>query len=109
MKLHFFIVYFGITLLLFSCAKEEFEVPKLSCNQPDLNVNRTVEEVKAVTDAVVKQYMYDDCIEAYVVSSDESGNFYKSISFQTLETDSKPATGFSVPVDASNMYIDFRI
>jgi len=109
MRLQFFLVFFGITLLLCSCTKDEFEVPKLTCNQPDLKVNRTVEEVRAVTDAVVTQYPYDDIIEAYVVSSDESGNFYKSISFQTLATETKPAMGFSVPVDASNMYIDFRV
>jgi hypothetical protein len=56
----------------------------------------------------VSQYKYDDVIEAYVVSSDEAGNFFKSISFQTLATATTP-TGFSVPVDASNLYIEFRV
>lgn len=92
-----------------SCAKEEFDVPKLSCNQPDLKVNRTVEEVRAVTNSIVTQYTYDDIIEAYVVSSDEEGNFFKTISFQTLATATTPAIAFSVPVDASNTYIDFRL
>jgi hypothetical protein len=56
----------------------------------------------------VSQYKYDDVIEAYVVSSDEAGNFF-SISFQTLATATTPTTGFSVPVDASNLYIEFRV
>jgi len=99
----------GITMFFISCAKEEFDVPKLTCNQPDLKVNRTVEEVRDVTGSIVTQYTYDDIIEAYVVSSDEEGNFFKSISFQTLATATTPATGFSVPVDASNTYIDFRL
>jgi hypothetical protein len=43
-----------------------------------------------------------------VVSSDENGNF-KTISLQTLGTTTTPAVGFSVPVDASNTYVDFRI
>jgi hypothetical protein len=64
--------------------------------------------VYAVTNACVK-YKYDDVIEAYVVSSDEAGNFFKSISFQTLATATTPTTGFSVPVDASNLYIEFRV
>lgn len=109
MKLQFCTVFLGITMTFGSCAKEEFDVPKLSCNQPDLKVNRTVEEVRAVTNSIVTQYTYDDIIEAYVVSSDEEGNFFKTISFQTLATATTPAMGFSVPVDASNTYVDFRL
>jgi hypothetical protein len=68
-----------------------------------------VEDVRASADAIVAQYKFDDIIEAYVVSSDEHGNFFKTISFQTLATASKPAVGFSVPVDVSNTYIDYRL
>lgn len=108
MKLKITIVLLGIATILSSCA-EEFNVPELKCNQPDLKVNRTVEEVRAVTNSIVTQYPYDDIIGAYVVSSDEEGNFFKTISFQTLATPTIPAMGFSVPVDASNTYIDFRL
>ncbi|WP_268848508.1 DUF5689 domain-containing protein [Flavobacterium aestivum] len=109
MNLKFYTVFLGIAVTFGSCAKEEFNVPKLTCTQPDLKVNRTVEEVRASTSSIVTQYTYDDIIEAYVVSSDEAGNFFKTISFQTLATASAPAMGFSVPVDASNTYIDFRL
>jgi hypothetical protein len=109
MNLKFHTIFLGITMVFGSCTKEEFNVPKLSCNQPDLIVNRAVEEVRATTSSIVTQYAYDDIIEAYVVSSDESGNFFKTISLQTLATATAPATGFSVPVDASNTYIDFRL
>jgi hypothetical protein len=102
-------IFLGIAMVFGSCTKEEFDVPKLACSQPDLQVNRTVEEVRSTTSSIVAQYTYDDIIEAYVVSSDESGNFFKTISFQTLATASAPAMGFSVPVDASNTYIDFRL
>jgi hypothetical protein len=109
MNLKFYTVFLGIVMLFGSCVKEEFDVPKLICTQPDLKVNRTVEEVRASTSSIVTQYKYDDIIEAYVVSSDESGNFFKTISFQTLATNTVPATGFSVPVDASNTHVDFRL
>jgi hypothetical protein len=99
----------AIGLLFTSCVKEEFSVPKLNCTQPDLTVNRSVNEVRANANAIVTQYTFDDVIEAYVVSSDASGNFFKSISFQTLATAETPAIGFSVPVDVSNLYIDYRI
>ena len=92
-----------------SCVTDEVAAPKLICTQPDLTPNKKVSDVYAVTNALVSQYKYDDVIEAYVVSSDEAGNFFKSISFQTLATATTPATGFSVPVDASNLYIEFRV
>ncbi|MEN9910091.1 MAG: hypothetical protein RLZZ540_3250 [Bacteroidota bacterium] len=99
-----------IFLLVFgACANNETEIPKLSCNQPDIPVNKTVTQIKKTAAEIVAQYPYDDVIEAYVVSSDENGNFFKTISFQTLATATTPAVGFSVPVDATNLYVDYRL
>ena len=100
---------FVIALSTTNCVKDEVAIPSLECTQPNLTVNRTVEDVRASSDAIVAQYKFDDIIEAYVVSSDEHGNFFKSISFQTLATATQPAIGFSIPVDVSNTYIDFRL
>jgi hypothetical protein len=98
-----------LTLLFASCVQEEPALPPLECNQPYLKTNRTVAEVRDAADAIVTQYKYDDIIEAYVVSTDEHGNFFKTISFQTLGSATQAAIGFSVPVDVSNTYIDFRL
>ena len=98
-----------MTLLFNNCVKEDFAVPKLTCTQADLAVNRTVAEVHSNAGAIVTQYTFGDIIEAYVVSSDESGNFFKTISFQTLATATTPATGFSVPLDLNNAYIEYRV
>ncbi|SCX91030.1 DUF5689 domain-containing protein [Flavobacterium anhuiense] len=95
-------------LSLISCTKE-VETPKLACTQPNLPVNKSVEKVYELSGTTAKQYLYDDIIEAYVVSSDEGGNFFKTISLQTKETEKAPAIGFSVPIDATNTYIDFRV
>lgn len=97
-----------MTLVLGSCANDATEIPKLVCNQPDFEVNKTVADIKETAAEIVAQYPYDDVIEAYVVSSDEYGNFFKIISFQTLATVTTPSIGFSVPVDATNLYVDFR-
>lgn len=96
------------TILLFSCSTE-VETPKLSCTQPDLTVNKTVEKVYELSGTTAKQYLYDDVMEAYVISSDEGGNFFKTISLQTLASNGIPSIGFSVSVDATNTYIDYRI
>lgn len=111
MKPNFNFLFFSLTIVILftSCVNEAVDVPRLTCTQSDLKVNRTVAEVRENANAIVTQYKYDDIIEAYVVSSDESGNFFKSISFQTLATATTPAIGFSVPVDASNLYIDYRL
>ena len=106
---YFFLFSILVVLLFTGCVKEEFTVPTLSCTQPNLTINRRVAEVRADAGAIVTQYLFDDTIEAYVISSDESGNFFKSISFQTLATPTTPAIGFSVPVDATNTYIDYRV
>ncbi|PBJ11456.1 DUF5689 domain-containing protein [Flavobacterium sp. ACN6] len=100
---------FGISLLCVSSCSTEAETPKLECTQPDFTVNKTVEKVYELSGNVAKQYVYDDIIEAYVVSSDEGGNFFKTISLQTKASEKIPAIGFSVPIDASNTYIDYRV
>jgi hypothetical protein len=94
---------------LSSCVNDDnYDIPALDCTQPNLTANRTIPQVIAASTPLVTQYAFDDVIEAYVVSSDEAGNFYKSISLQTLATATTPAVGFSVPVDASNTYVDYR-
>lgn len=99
-----------LSLMVFgACANNETEIPKLSCNQSDFAVNKTVVEIKKTAAEIVAQYPYDDVVEAYVVSSDENGNFFKTISFQTLATATTPSVGFSVPIDATNLYVDYRI
>ncbi|QLC66690.1 DUF5017 domain-containing protein [Flavobacterium sp. LPB0248] len=95
-------------LPLISCSKD-VETPELACTQSNLTVNKSVEKVYELSGTTAKQYLYNDIIEAYVVSSDEEGNFFKTISLQTRETKGVPAIGFSVPVDATNTYIDFRL
>lgn len=108
MRMQLSAVLLGIVMISCSC-DEELNVPELTCNQADLKVNRTVEEVRSSTSSIVTQYKYDDIIEAYVVSSDQGGNFFKTISFQTLATKTTPSIGFSVPIDVSNTYVDFRL
>ena len=103
------VLFLLLTITFGSCVTDEVVAPKLLCTQTDLVTNKTVREVHASANAIVTQYKYDDVVEAYVVSSDESGNFFKSISFQTLATATTPAIAFSVPVDATNLYIDYRL
>ncbi|BDU24290.1 DUF5689 domain-containing protein [Flavobacterium sp. GSB-24] len=109
MKNIFLNSFFGLSLFIITSCSTEVETPKLVCTQPDFTVNKNVEKVYELSNNTAKQYLYDDIIEAYVVSSDEDGNFFKTISLQTVPTSQTPSIGFSVPIDASNTYIDYRI
>lgn len=111
MKMYYnpFVLFIFLVFSFSACETNETTIPKLECTQPDFTVNKTVAEVHANANSIVVEYGYDDIIEAYVVSSDEAGNFFKTISFQTLATATTPAIGFSVPVDATNTYVDYRL
>jgi hypothetical protein len=84
-----------------SCVNDDdYEIPTSEC--VDTTLEATI-PVAAVPAGTLAQYLQDDIIEAYVTSSDEGGNFFKTISFQTKDG----AKGFSVPVDASSTFISF--
>lgn len=85
-----------------SCVKDDnFDIPNLGCTETSLVKNKEVSQIPF--SSTLTQYAADDIIEAYVTSSDEGGNFYKSISFQTLDG----SVGFSVPVDVTSTFINF--
>ena len=98
-------LFLTLTILasLSSCINsDEYSAPDLSCS--DLTVTKQVKEITDLSDVTYKKYEAADVIEAYVTSSDEGGNFFKSISL--VSTDGK--IGFSVPVDAYNLYSKYE-
>lgn len=89
--------------LIVSCVKDsDYDVPNTDCVETTLVKTKEVIDIPA--SPIPIQYVADDVIEAYVTSSDRGGNFYKSISFQTLDG----SAGFSVPVDVTNTYTNFE-
>ena len=91
-----------------SCVKEgDYDTPQVNCIETTLQKTKEVSEITASEN--ITQITEDDIIEAYVVSSDRGGNFFKSISFQTLPTKEKPIpSAFSVPVDVTSTFISFE-
>ena len=89
---------------LFSCVNgDDYGTPADNCT--DLVANVTVQSVAtAATSTAVSYGTNDDIIEAYVTSSDQGGNFYKSISFSSLDG----TVGFSMPVDDYNLYTKYE-
>lgn len=91
--------------LLFSCVSDQgYTIPNYTCQEPALSSNKEMTAIKKTTSKTPTHYQADDIIEGYVVSSDEEGNFYKSISIQ-----SKDGTiGLSVPIDNTNLYLNYN-
>lgn len=91
--------------MLSSCVNDDdFGIPPLNCNEPNISSNKSVQEVIDAATATATQFTNDDIIEAYAVSSDEGGNFFKTISFQTLDG----SAAFSLALDATNTYLSYE-
>ena len=95
-----------LTLSIFSaCVKDDdFEIPKAICDDGGLSNNKEVQAVLDGSSVAATEYISDtsddDIIEGYVTSSDQGGNFYKTISFQNTDG----TLGFSIPVDQTDLY-----
>jgi Family of unknown function (DUF5689)/Domain of unknown function (DUF5017) len=112
MKTTFFKSAFFIVLsagIVTSCVKDDnYSTPDLTaCTETSLVKNREVAQINATAIVAVHSDIVagvSDVIEAYVTSSDIGGNFFKSISMQTLDG----TKAFSIPVDATSTFIDYE-
>ena len=111
-KPYYFLGYFLMITNLFSCIQvEDFEVTKLEINEPQIIVNSDIRAVKnAYNQAGEKIYTFkaDDTaiIEAYVISSDEGGNFYKKMIIQ--DKNENPTSGIEVFIDLRAYFTKFN-
>ncbi len=87
---------------------DDYGTPDLSNDCVTIAKTKEVSDVTNIATATAVPYTTDetltDYIEAYVTSSDEGGNFYKSISMMSLDG----LKGFSMPVDNYNLYTEFE-
>lgn len=90
-----------ISTLFTSCVDDSFNTPvEAACVSPSLTKTKEVAAIYALATNATKIYTDDDAIEAYVISSDEGGNFYKSMYFQPTDG----TKGFNFSVDEVNVY-----
>ena len=90
-----------------SCVNgDDYPTPDLAKDCNDLAVTKTVQDITSMSTSTYQMYPEQpaDIIEAYVTSSDEGGNFYKSISFMSVDG----LVGFSMPIDAYNLYTKYE-
>ena len=93
---------FSLLVLSASCVDESFKDPEFgNCVSPGLVKNKEVTQVYTASTAATQNYTADDIVEAYVISSDEGGNFYKSMYFQPTDG----SRGFNLSMDEISMYL----
>lgn len=96
-------------LTVSSCVnKDDWDTPPINCNNKFDAPNMTMAAFKAQAPATGYVLITTDQIfDAYVVSSDENGNFYKTISFQ--DKPENPTAGLQMEVDRASNYADFPV
>ncbi len=102
MKTKILVIITSLSLTI-SCIDRDYAEP-LEAACVSKTVTKTVAEIRATATSTPTLYLDDDIIEAYVTSSDEGGNFFKSISM--VSTDNQ--IGFSIPVDQVTLYADYE-
>ena len=88
----FFIIIIGFFT---ACVNHNFDDPPYTCVAPMLTKTKEVSDLYVLATSKTKIYDSDDIIEGYVISSDEGGNFYKSMYVQALDG----SKGFNISVD----------
>lgn len=97
-------------ITLFSCVKDsDYSIPDqaTACVDSELTANATIADVKALYKGGIVQIDKDMVIEGYVVSSDESGNFFKTLQFQ--DAINNPKEGFQLDLDVSDLYLMYPV
>ncbi|MGI9525831.1 MAG: DUF5689 domain-containing protein [Weeksellaceae bacterium] len=97
-----------IALSFTSCVdNDDYDVPPIVCNQK-WEANTTITDIHNLNDTATPLEVTEDLVlSGYVVSSDETGNFFKTIVIQDqLEN---PTAGMSIEVDITNNYTQFPV
>lgn len=103
----------AIVLSITSCVndgfgRDEWDTPSLVCNNRFEAPTISLSDFVALAPSNGTVTITDDhIIEGYVISSDENGSFYKTISFQ--DSPENPTVGLQIEVNRSLNHADFPV
>lgn len=92
----------------FSCVRDDdFSIPQIVEVEPEITVNTDIASIKALynNENPVLIEGNELFLEAYVISSDESGNIYKQVFIQDLPEN--PMAGVVISTHATNLYAKY--
>lgn len=105
----------SVLLLLFvfsffsGCVNDnDYEIPIVTCEEIELTPTNSISQVKEMyTFGGATLIENEVIIEGYVVSSDASGNIYKSISIQ--DKPENPTAAIKISIDATDLYTKYPV
>lgn len=87
-----------------SCVKEEYDTPPTGGKDPDITVNTTIKDLKALYTGTTPVKITDSLVIMGVVSGDDkSGNLYKQIVIQDS------TGGISIRIDGNSLYTEYPV
>lgn len=102
------IVLIIITIGVVSCVKDsDFSTPNVDCVEQSLTATNTLSQIKDMYAFGGTQFETDIIIEGYVVSSDQSGNIYKSLSIQ--DKPENPTSAIKIAIDQTDIYTKYEV
>jgi len=98
-----------LCMLFSACIKDsDFSTPTIECIEPVIAVTNTIQQVKEMYKfggaTVIETEVV---IEGYVVSSDESGNIYKTISIQ--DKPENPTAAIKIAINQTDLYTKYNV
>ncbi len=96
-----------IILMIVSVAclrSDDWEAPSSTCNN-NIKANTTIQNVYDQYQGSTSKILEDLVLEGYVISSDESGNFFNTIHIQ--DKANNPTMGIQIEVDLRDSYLRF--
>ena len=95
-----------------SCVQDdEYSIPPMDCTGMETNkfIADLIADVEASSEANNLVYYTEDAVlEGYVISSDETGNFFKTISIQNDPTN-PTSKGIQIEIDAYSLYAQYPL
>jgi len=111
-KICLFVLLVSVPLLNSCINKDDYSIPPLECVDSFPATNGSIAKLNTDSLSVLKPnesniVSKDYIFEAYVSSSDESGNIYKTIFLQ--DHYESPTAAAEISIDATNQYADFPV
>ncbi|MDO5510384.1 MAG: DUF5689 domain-containing protein [Weeksellaceae bacterium] len=100
-----------IALSLTNCVRnDDFDIPPIQCNDQWVathNISEVKNMVNQENPATPVPLPADVVFEGYVISTDETGNFFKTLAIQDSRTN--PTAGLQLELDKTNTYTNFPV
>lgn len=112
LKLLLFLFFLG--MIVTSCVQDDdYNMPEINVEEPNVDVNTNIVSIldtyRGFEPKIIEtgdgsnKEMY---LEAYVISNDEAGNFYKSLVVQ--DASENPTAGVAISTNATNLYTKYE-